>query len=228
MKIDDINSISEALKSRKLNKLYVKKYIQNPRIKEIEKEANRKGIPVKYISGKERILGDVSPVQYSEFDALLNRCLKDNSFLMFLDSVEDPQNLGAVIRSASFFGCSGVVIPKRRAVQITDTVLKVSSGAVFHIGVARTGNFASHLKKAKKRGLSVIGAEIGGENLSNAGLFTPTALIVGGEDKGLSNPVKKQCDEIVEIPGFGEIKSLNLAASAAIIMYELRRSNDAG
>jgi len=226
MKIEDINSISEAMKSGKLNKLFIKKDVRNKRIREIENEAKKKGIPVSYVSAS-RIIGDVSPIGYSEFDDLLNRCLNKNSFLVFLDSVEDPQNLGAVIRSANFFGCSGVIIPKRRAAQITETVLKVSAGAVFHIDIARTGNFASHLKKAKKKGLSIIGAEIGGTDIATAGLFTPTALVIGGEDKGLSNPVKKQCDEIIEIPGAGVVKSLNLSATAAVIMYELRRVNDA-
>lgn len=131
--------------------------------------------------------------------------------------------MGAIIRSAEFFGCSGIVIPKRRCVQINEMVAKVSAGAVFHIDIARVENIANTLKKVKKYGINVVGADLDGEPLRNVDLSQPLALVVGGEDKGISKPVKKQCDFIAKIEGYGNLNSLNLSVAGAIIMYEFRR-----
>jgi 23S rRNA (guanosine2251-2'-O)-methyltransferase len=227
MKVMGINSVVEALKSGNVNKIFVLKDTTNPRIKEIVALAKKKKIPVVYTPQLPKdargVMAEISPIKYKDVDTIVDKCVREGSFILFLDSVEDPQNMGAIMRSAEFFGCAGVVIPKRRCVQVNETVAKVSAGAVFHLDIARVENLANTLKKLKKFGITVVGADLDGEPLRNVDLSPPLAIVVGGEDKGLSKPVKKQCDFIAKIEGYGKINSLNLSVAGAIIMYEFRR-----
>ncbi len=229
MKVGGVNSVAEALKVGKVNKILVDKNCRNPRVLEIVTKAKRMGVPIVYVPrsalprDSKGICADIAPIKYVNVDVLIDRCLKLGSFLLFLDSVEDPNNLGAVLRSAEFFGCAGVVIPKRRSAQITDTVVRVSAGAVLHIDVARVENIANVLKKLKKYGITVVGADLDGEIIDNVDMSPPLAMVVGGEDRGISRPVKKQCDFIAKIPGKGRVESLNLSVAAGIMMYEFNR-----
>ncbi len=222
-----INSVMEALKSGNVNKIFVLKDYSNPRIKKIVALAKKKKIPVVYTPQLPKdargVMAEISPIKYKDVDTIIDKCVREGSFILFLDSVEDPQNMGAIMRSAEFFGCAGVVIPKRRCVQVNETVAKVSAGAVFHLDIARVENLANTLKKLKKFGITVVGADLDGEPLKNVDLSPPIAIVVGGEDKGLSKPVKKQCDFIAKIEGYGKINSLNLSVAGAILMYEFRR-----
>ena len=222
-----INSVMEALKSGNVNKIFVLKDYSNPRIKKIVALAKKKKIPVVYTPQLPKdargVMAEISPIKYKDVDTIIDKCVREGSFILFLDSVEDPQNMGAIMRSAEFFGCAGVVIPKRRCVQVNETVAKVSAGAVFHLDIARVENLANTLKKLKKFGITVVGADLDGEPLRNVDLSPPIAIVVGGEDKGLSKPVKKQCDFIAKIEGYGKINSLNLSVAGAILMYEFRR-----
>ena len=222
MKVTNINSIAEALKAGVVNKIYVGESV-TPRVAKIIAEAKRQKVPVVKVKNLRRIEADVSPIKYFDFDFLVEKALKENGFLLFLDSIQDPQNLGAVLRTAEFFGCSGVVIPKRRAVQVTEAVVEVSQGAAFHLKISRVENLATHIKKVKKYGFLVVGAELGGDDLRGVKFNPPLALVVGGEDKGISQPVKKQCDFLVEIKGCGKTSSLNLSVAAGILLYEVRR-----
>jgi len=234
MKVGGINSVAEALKSGKVNKIYVDKDTRNPRIRELIAQAKKKGIPVVYVprsalpKESQGISADISPIKYVEVEYLIDKCLRLGSFLLFLDSVEDPNNLGAVLRSAEFFGCAGVVIPKRRSAQVTDTVVRVSAGAVLHLDIARVENLANTLKKLKKFGITIVGADLDGEDIDNVDMSPPLAIVIGGEDKGISKPVKKQCDFIAKIPGNGKIESLNLSVAAGIMMFEFNRRLKAG
>ena len=227
MKVMGINSVVEALKTGNVNKIFVLKDTTNPRIKEIVALAKKKKIPVVYTPQLPKdargVMAEISPIKYKDVDTIVDKCVREGSFILFLDSVEDPQNMGAIMRSAEFFGCAGVVIPKRRCVQVNETVAKVSAGAVFHLDIARVENLANTLKKLKKFGITVVGADLDGEPLRNVDLSPPLAIVVGGEDKGLSKPVKKQCDFIAKIEGYGKINRLNLSVAGAIIMYEFRR-----
>ncbi|WP_456327896.1 23S rRNA (guanosine(2251)-2'-O)-methyltransferase RlmB [Archaeoglobus sp.] len=227
MKVMGINSVMEALKSGNVNKIFVLKDYSNPRIKKIVALAKKKKIPVVYTPQLPKdargVMAEISPIKYKDVDTIIDKCVREGSFILFLDSVEDPQNMGAIMRSAEFFGCAGVVIPKRRCVQVNETVAKVSAGAVFHLDIARVENLANTLKKLKKFGITVVGADLDGEPLKNVDLSPPIAIVVGGEDKGLSKPVKKQCDFIAKIEGYGKINSLNLSVAGAILMYEFRR-----
>ena len=224
MRIHGVNSVHEALKAGKVNKVYVSSSARSSRIKELISMAKKRGVPVFYVrnlgSGVE---ADVSPVRYRDFDFLLEKALKTSGVLVLLDSVQDPQNLGAVIRNAAFFGCSGVVIPKRRSAQVNDTVVKTSAGAAFHIDVSRVSNLASSIKKLKKYGFLVIGAEPDGKDIEKIQFEFPLAIVIGGEDEGISKPVRKQCDGLVSIPSHGKISSLNLSCASAILLYDIRR-----
>ncbi len=227
MKVKGINSVMEALKTGRVNKIFVFKEYKNPRIGEIISFAKKKKVPIIYTpelpKDSRGIMAEVSPIEYRDLNKIMEKCIKEGSFILFLDSIEDPQNMGAIIRSAEFFGCAGIVIPKRRCVQVNETVAKVSAGAVFHLEIARVENLANTLKKVKKFGINVIGVDLDGEPLKNIDLSPPLALVVGGEDRGISKPVKKQCDFVAKIEGYGNVNSLNLSVAGAIIMYEFRR-----
>ncbi len=226
MKVYGFNSVAEALKAGKVNKIYVVK-TENPKIIRLLSKAKKKGIPIYSVDklpNNERIAADISPIQYIDVDELIEKALKENGFILILDNVNDPHNLGACIRTAEFFGCSGVIIPKRRSAQVNETVVKVSAGAAMHIDIAREENLASVAKKLKKYGFYVIGADLDGEEeIFNVDFSPPVAIVIGGEDKGISKPLKNQCDVIVKIPGFGKINSLNLSVAAGIFMYEFVR-----
>lgn len=222
MKVKDLNSIFEALKEGRVNKILYSEG-RSRRIQEILNMAKKKGVPVYKVQVKDRIVADVSPVKYSGFDEIVRKAIGDNSFILFLDNVVDQRNIGACIRTAEFFGAAGVVIPKRRGGGIGEGALRASAGAVFHIPIARVENIASALKKLKKYGFMTVAADLDGEDLRNVSFTNPAAIVVGGEDKGVSQPVKKQCDAVVKILGSGKTSSLNLSIAAGILMYELCR-----
>ncbi len=151
--------------------------------------------------------------------------------VVVLDHVEDPQNLGAIIRSAAFFGCSGVVIPKARAARVTSSVVKASAGCVFRVPVAMVANIASSLDALKREGFWVIGAvaEGGAAPWEAPGAGEDLALVIGNENKGISRLVRKKCDFLVSIPSATEdVDSLNASAAAAVLIYELRRTKLGG
>ncbi len=223
MRVHGINSVLEALKARKINKILVKNS-QNPKVKKIIERAKKEGIPVYTVRNlPEKIAADVSPINYVDFDYIIKKTLEESSFALVLDNISDQRNLGACIRTAEFFDCAGILIPKRRAAQIGEGAVRTSAGAVFHVNVAREENIASAIKKAKKYGLFVVGADLDGVDISSVDLSPPLVLIIGGEDRGISHPVKKMCDEIVKIHGKGKVESLNLSVAAGILMYEISR-----
>ncbi len=222
MKLRDLNSIKEALKENRVNKIYHSGE-KNRRIQEILKMAKKKGVPIYRVAMKENIVAEVSPMSYFRFDEIISRAITNNSFILILDNVVDQRNIGACIRTAEFFGAAGVVIPKRRGGGIGEGALRASAGALFHIPIARVENLASALKKLKKYGFTTIAADLDGEDLEKFSLTTPAAIVVGGEDRGISQPVKKRCDVVIRIPGIGKTSSLNLSVAAGILMYELSR-----
>ena len=229
MRVEGINSVVEALKSSSVNKIYVDRDFKNPRIKNVIALARKKGVPIVYVphnslpKESRGVVAEISPIKYVDLEHLIEICLKENTFLIALDSIEDPNNMGAILRSAEFFGCGGVIIPKRRCVQINETVVKTSAGAVFHLDIARVENLANALKKLKKYRITVVGADLDGDPLKNVDLSPPIVIVVGGEDRGISKPVKKQCEFVAKIEGKGKINSLNLSVAGGILMFEFNR-----
>ena len=145
---------------------------------------------------------------------------------MILDGIEDPQNLGAIIRTAEAAGAHGIIIPKRRAAGITETVVKASAGASGHMLCARVPNIARAIEKLKGAGLWIGGSDMGGELYYNANLTGPTGLVIGGEGTGIGRLIKEKCDFTLSITMKGKINSLNASNAAAILMYEVRRQRD--
>lgn len=222
MKLKDLNSIMEALKENRVNKI-LHSGRTTSKIQEILDLAKTKGVPVYRTSMKESIIADVSPVRFLEFNDILRKALEKDSFILFLDNIADQRNIGACVRTAEFFGAAGVVLPKRRGGGIEEGAIRASAGAVFHISIARVENFVSAIKKARKYGFMVVAADLDGEELKNFSFTSPALIVVGGEDKGISKPVKKQCDAVVRISGLGKVSSLNLSVAAGIVIYEFIR-----
>jgi 23S rRNA (guanosine2251-2'-O)-methyltransferase len=145
----------------------------------------------------------------------------EKPFLLLLDGIEDPHNLGAIIRSAEGAGVHGILIPKRRAVSVTGAVIKVSAGAAIHMAVARVGNLTQEIDKLREAGIWVYGLDMNGTDYRAAGFSGAAALVVGAEGKGLSHLVREHCDEVISIPMRGKIASLNASNAAAIALYAM-------
>jgi len=223
VKITDLNSIKSALLEGKVIRIF-HSGDKSPRIAEIIEIARKKGVPV-YRKEGERLSAEISPIKYAEFDYIVKRAIARNTFILFLDNVVDQRNIGACIRTAEFFGAAGVVLPKRRGGSVQEGALKASAGAVFHIPIARVENFAAAIKKLKKLGFAAMAADLDGEDLEKVSVSLPAAVVIGGEDKGVSRPVKKQCDAVARINGVGKVNSLNLSVAAGIVLYCLSRQN---
>ena len=149
-------------------------------------------------------------------------------FLVLCDGIEDPHNLGAILRTAEAAGVDGVILPKRRSASLTQTVHKTSAGAASWIPVARVGNLATEMIALKKRGIWFFGADMGGTPAVSADLSGAVGLVIGSEGFGLSAPVRAQCDAIISLPMFGRVNSLNASVAAGILMYEAVRQRGDG
>ena len=232
------NAVTEALKSgRGINKLWIASGDREGSVAEIAALAKERGIVVQYVerakiealAGGHRhqgVLAYVAPVPYAELEDILKaaEAKGEAPFLVLLDELEDPHNLGALLRTADATGVHGILIPKRRSVSLNATVAKTSAGAVEYVPVARIGNVAQTLKKLKEKGFWVAGADMDGEKAYyEADLTGPLVLVVGSEGKGMSRLTKEACDFIVRMPMVGRINSLNASVAGSILMYESMR-----
>ena len=169
------------------------------------------------------VIAVVPPFEYCEIEDILDeaRKRKEDPFILILDGIEDPHNLGSIIRTAETAGIHGVIIPKRRAASVNSTVNKVSAGAVEHMKIARVTNISEAIDKLKKEGLWICGTDINTEKYYyNQDLTGALGIVIGNEGKGMSEKVKKNCDFLVKIPMKGKVTSLNAAVSTGIIVYE--------
>lgn len=230
-----INPVREALKSgRPVDKVLLVPGDKSPRTGEIMALARDRGVPVQKldravldnISGDSRhqgVLAYIAAREYSTVEDILAGA-GESPLLLLLDEINDPHNLGAILRTAEAAGVSGVVIPRHRSVSLTPTVAKVSAGAVEYVPVARVANMVQTIDMLKERGLWVVGADAEGPELHwKARLDGPLALVVGGEDKGLGRLVREKCDLIVRLPMRGRMNSLNASVAAAVLLYEVLR-----
>lgn len=232
------NAVTEALKAgRGINKILLASGDREGSVTEIAALAKERGIVVQYVerakiealSGGHRhqgVLAYVAPVPYAELDDILKAAAEkgEEPFLVLLDELEDPHNLGALLRTADATGVHGILIPKRRSVSLNATVAKTSAGAVEYVPVARIGNIVQTLKALKEKGFWVAGADMDGEKAYyEANLTGPLVLVVGSEGKGMSRLTKEACDFIVSMPMVGRINSLNASVAGSILMYESMR-----
>lgn len=228
------NAVLEAMSgNREIEKLVVQKNSRGV-LKDILKKARENRIPIRYedrsnidklFNGQHQgVVAFVAAYKYSSVDEILQT--DETPFIVVLDNIEDPHNLGSVIRSCDGAGVSGVIIPKDRAVGLTATVGKVSAGAIEHVKVARVTNIANTIDKLKERGIWVAACDMDGEVYYQKDLTGSIALVIGNEGKGISRLVKEKCDFSVAIPMSGKINSLNAGNAAAILMYEVRRQRE--
>lgn len=228
------NAVMEALKgSRSVNKLMIANGSTEGSIKEIIAVAKEKGVNIQYGDRSkldsiargirhQGVLAQVAPVQYAELEDILQVAKDRNEppFIVLLDELEDPHNLGAILRTADAAGVHGVLIPKHRSCPLSATVAKTSAGAVEHVPVARVGNLVQTIKKLKQEGLWVSAADMDGKDYYDTDLTGPLLLIIGSEGQGVGRLVKEQCDFVVRIPMVGRINSLNASVAGSILMYE--------
>jgi 23S rRNA (guanosine2251-2'-O)-methyltransferase len=227
-----IHPVHEALKARRaLDRVVVAKGAGGPKLQEIIDLCRRSGVPVRFeprdqldraaaTAAHQGVIAHAAAHQYGS----LEEVAASSRLLLVLDGVEDPHNLGAIIRTADAAGAGGVLIPDRRAAGVTETVAKASAGAVEYVPVVRAGNISQALEKLKRAGFWIYGLDERGRNLYEAGFNTPTVLVLGGEGKGLHENVKKHCDALLRIPMAGRIASLNVSVAAGVALFEWRRS----
>lgn len=233
------NGVSEALKAgRSFIKLYVGEGKTEGSLQEILAKAKEAGIPVQRVPKKkldemyhgnhQGVIGAVAAHEYAEIDDILNAAAAkgEDPFLLMLSEVEDPHNLGAIMRTAEIAGVHGIVIPKNNSVGLNATVAKIASGAAEYLPVARVANLVQTAKELKEQGLWVYGADMEGTSLWQQDMKGPMLLVIGGEDKGISRLLLKTCDFKVTIPMRGHISSLNASVAAGVMIYEIFRQRE--
>lgn len=233
--------ILEALRAgRPVDKIFTAENLRPGAAGEIEHLAAERGVPVQKASRRrlEELAGGETLHQgfvavlpaapYADLDDIIAAPAAGKPvFVVVLDGIQDPQNLGSILRTAETAGAGGVIIPKRRAVGLTGIVAKASAGAVAHLPVARVGNVAQTIEELKERGVWVIGADAAARDLVwDVDLTGPIAVVVGAEGEGLSRLVKERCDLLVRLPVLGKVESLNASVAAGIIMYEVVRQRE--
>ena len=231
------NAVTEALNSdRTINNIYIAKGQNSGSILNIIKKAKELKIPIKEADEKklnsmcdnknhQGIIATVSAYEYASIDDIFERAEKSNEppFIIIADGLEDPHNLGAIIRTAECAGAHGVIIPKRRSVSLTYTVAKSSAGALEYIDVCRVTNIANTIDELKERGLWIYAADMDGETWCSQSLSGAIGLVIGSEGFGISRLVREKCDMILSLPVCGNINSLNASVAAGVIMYEVTR-----
>ena len=222
------NPVSEAIRgSRPIDKILIAKGEKNGAVVAILAKAKAKQIPIKevdrvkldYLSG---IIAFAAVKDYCTVDDIFKTAEERNEapFILVLDELEDPHNLGAIIRTAECAGVHGVIVPKRRSAGLSYTVGKASAGAVEYMNVARVTNIANTLDELKERGVWVFGADMNGTDYEKCDFSGACAIVIGNEGKGISRLVREKCDVIVSLPMKGKINSLNASVAAGILMYE--------
>lgn len=234
------NAVLEVLKSgRDIEKIIVQKGNVEGTIRRIVGIAKEKGIVVQEVvkqkldemsqtKNHQGVIAIVSEHEYADVEDIINSAESkgEKPFIIILDNITDPHNLGAIIRTAECAGAHGVIIPKRRSVGLTAVVGKTSAGAIEYMPVARVTNIARTIDDLKSRGIWVACADMGGDDYFDASLDGALALVIGSEGEGVSRLVKEKCDFTVSIPMYGKISSLNASVAAALLMYEAVRQRN--
>ena len=237
MTIEGRNAVMEAFRSGKtIDRVYVLKGCQDGPINSILREARKHDTLVNFVA-KERldqmsetgkhqgVIASAAAYAYAEVEDMLKLAEEKGEppFLFLLDDIEDPHNLGAIIRTANLAGAHGVIIPKRRAVGLSATVARTSAGALNYTPVAKVTNLSATIEELKGKGLWFVCADMGGTTMYDLNLTGPIGLVIGNEGDGVSRLVKEKCDFVASIPMKGEIDSLNASVAAGVLAYEIVR-----
>ena len=236
-KIEGRNAVIEALRSGKpIDKLYILDGCQDGPINTIKKEAKKGDTILKFVTkevldrmsetGKHQgVIAECAAYEYSDVKDILDNARKkgEDPFIFLLDNIEDPHNLGAIIRTANLAGAHGVIIPKNRAAGLTATVARTSAGALNYTPVAKVTNLSKTIEELKKEGLWFVRADMGGTEMYKLNLKGPIGLVIGNEGEGVGRLVKEKCDMVASIPMKGDIDSLNASVAAGVLAYEIVR-----
>lgn len=238
--IEGRNAVLEAFRAGKtIDRLFVLDGCQDGPVKTIVREAKKGDTIISFVkkerldqmseSGKHQgVIAYAAAYEYAEVEDILKAAQEKGEapFLLMLDGIEDPHNLGAIIRTANQAGVHGIIIPKRRAVGLTATVAKVSAGAINYTPVAKVTNLVQTIEQLKEQGLWFVCADMEGEVMYRQNLTGPICLVIGSEGEGVSRLVREKCDFITKIPMYGDIDSLNASVAMGILTYEIVRQRN--
>ncbi len=235
--IEGRNAVLEAFRAGKtMDKLFVLDGCQDGPVRTILREAKKTDCIVNFVkkerldqmseTGKHQgVIAYAAAYEYGTVEEMLERAKEKNEqpFLILLDNIEDPHNLGSIIRTANQVGAHGVIIPKRRAVGLTATVAKASAGAINYTPVAKVTNLVKTMDELKKQGMWFVCGDMGGDSMYSLDLTGPMGVVIGNEGEGVSRLVKENCDFVATIPMFGDIDSLNASVAMGVLSYEIVR-----
>ena len=235
--IEGRNAVIEAFRAGKpIDKIFILDGCQDGPVSTIKREAAKKGVLIKYVT-KERldqmsetgkhqgVIAYAAAYEYAQLEDIFDKAKEkgEDPFILILDNIEDPHNLGAIIRTANLAGAHGVIIPKNRAVGLTATVARTSAGALNFTPVVKVTNITKTIQELKQRGIWFVCADMGGTEMYELNLKGPIGLVIGNEGAGVSRLVRENCDMIASIPMKGDIDSLNASVAAGVLAYEIVR-----
>jgi len=233
MIISGKNSIEEAFVAKKtINRVYINNKIHDDFCERIVKYCKQNGIRYDFVDKKildkfslhnQGYVAEITDYEYSSLDEILNSKKEKGSFIILLDGVEDPHNLGSITRVADCVGVDGIVIENRHCCNVNETVYKTSCGAINHVKIAKVTNLNDTIKYLKKNGVWVFACDMDGADVFSSDLTGNVAIVLGGEGQGVSMLTKKLCDGVVSLPMFGKVNSLNVSTACSAIVYEIVR-----
>lgn len=235
--IEGRNAVLEAFRARKtVDKLFVLEHIKESSMNAILREAKKQDTVIHYVkkerldqmseTGKHQgVIAYIAAYEYATVDEILKKAEEKGElpFVVILDDIEDPHNLGAIIRTANLAGAHGVIIPKHRAAGLTAAAVKASAGAINYTPVAKVTNISKTIEELKDKGLWFVCADMDGTTMYDLDLTGAIGLVIGNEGKGVSRLVKEKCDFVASVPMFGDIDSLNASVAAGVLLYEIVR-----
>ncbi|MBQ7165183.1 MAG: 23S rRNA (guanosine(2251)-2'-O)-methyltransferase RlmB [Clostridia bacterium] len=232
MKIEGRNAVLEAVKSGKtIDRVMVRNGMRDEASRSLTSAIKSAGIKVHFVdkitidnesvTGKHQgFIAFVTDYRYAEIEDIIKNPKSGSPFIVVLDGVEDPHNLGSVIRVCECAGADGLIIGKHRSAAVTETVMRISEGSANHLKIARVGNITAAVEFLKKNGVWVYAVELGGEDIYKTDLTGPLALVIGGEDTGVNRLTLEKCDKTVTIPMMGKVNSLNASVAAGVAVFE--------
>jgi 23S rRNA (guanosine2251-2'-O)-methyltransferase len=240
MIIQGKNSVREAVRAKKtIDKIYILKTLVDNESKEIINEIKGSSYSYEFVDkiildriatnkSHQGFVASISEFVYSTVDDMIELASKNGEqlFLVILDGIDDPQNFASIVRSCECAGVTGIIIQNRNACQVTDTVVRISAGAIYHVKIARVVNINNEIDRLKKMGVWVYGMEANGQSIYRTNLKGDLALVIGSEGNGISQLTRKKCDAICSLPMFGKVNSLNASNACAIALYEAVRQRN--
>jgi 23S rRNA (guanosine2251-2'-O)-methyltransferase len=232
------NPVLEALRSgREINKIWIAEGVQKGQIRQLLDLAKQKGLIVQFVPKRkieqyakteahQGVLASIAAYTYAEVDDIFQAAEKkgEQPFILILDELEDPHNLGSIMRTADAVGAHGIIIPKRRAVGLTATVAKASTGAIEYVPVARVTNLSRTIDELKSKGVWIVGTDASAkQDYRDLEADMPLGLVIGSEGKGMARIIKEKCDFLIKLPMVGHVTSLNASVAASLLMYEVLR-----